>query len=229
MLAGIDRERDETLIRAAKWILAVGLAVLVCFGLVACSGDDDDGAGGETTAAQTAPENTENGGATGSEGGDEAGGSETTENGESAAGEGEDGAGEADQPARSEEIDELLTMHPIFSTKRFMNFAARGDGGACSLLSDKGRQAMERAHGMPCPQVIRAAAADREEPGLTIGGEFVPIDEFSDLEFPTTIYVLKREMGRVTVEGENRPIRLSKYGRIWLIDAIPLADIGTVS
>lgn len=190
---------EKTLIRAATWIIAAVLALSACFGLVACGGDDDEANGAATTA------------------------SETTDETSAAA------AGEETDDASGKQIEDLLAMHPIFPTKRFMNLAAQGNPEACSMLSDKGRRAMERAHGMPCPKVIRAAAAEREEPGLVIGGEFVPVDDFSDLEYPTTILVLNRERARISIEGERRPMRLSRYGRIWLIDENPLADIGTVS
>lgn len=199
------------MIKTAKWILAMSLALALTVGMVACGGDDADSNGsGETTAAETTPAPSEGGGATGGQG------------------DGTSDGGAADGPARSEQIDELLGMHPVFPAKRYMNFAARGNPGACSLLSDKGRKAMERAHGKPCPAVIRAAAAERTEPGLTIAGEFVPVDGFSDLEYPTTILVFDREQGRVTVGDEPRPMVLRRYGKIWLIDSIPFADVGTV-
>ena len=214
--------------RVARSITLLLLALALMAGLAACGGGDDNGSGGDTVAEQNGDATTGTTGDTGEDAGATAG-----EDGEDRGSTG--GDGKADEsavedtsgPARSKEIDELLTLHPIFSTKRFLNFAARGNPGACSLLSDKGRKAMQAAHGASCEDTIRAAAADRDEPGLIIAGEFVPVGEFSNLEFPTTIYVFEREQGRVTIGDERRPMILSQYGRIWLIDSIPLADIGT--
>lgn len=201
--------------RVARFIAMLLLILGFAVGLTACGGDDgeaDDGAVTEQTDANGVAE--------------EADGEATDDQGE-----GPDASVEGDDEelgaARSEQIDELLTLHPVFTTRRFLNFAAHGNPGACSLLSDVGRQAMQEAHGQSCPDTIRTAAAGRDEPGLTIAGEFVPVAEFSDLEFPTTIYVFEREQGRVTVGDEPHPLILRQYGRIWLVDSVPLADIGT--
>lgn len=194
--------------RVSRFIAVLFLAGCLAFGLAACSGGDDDGkTGGNGDTNATAQDTTAASNDTG-----------VSEDG---------GDNEAKGPARSKEIDELLTLHPIFSTKRFMNFAARGNPGACSLLSAKGRKAMQAAHGTSCEETIRVAAAGHDEPGLVIGGEFVPIDDFSDLDYRTTIYVFEREQARVTI-GDTRPqFRLSQYGRIWLIDSVSLTEIGS--
>lgn len=212
--------------RVARSITLLLLALGLMAGLVACEGGDDGGSNGDTVAEQTSDAATENDDAADDGSGEASGADDGGSNG----GEGEVDESAADDvsgPARSEQIDELLTLHPIFAAKRFLNFAARGNPGACSLLSDRGRKAMQEAHGVSCEDTIRAAAADRDEPGLMIAGAFVPVEEFSDLEFPTTIYVFEREQGRVTIDGEKRPMILRQYGRIWLIDSIPLAEIGT--
>jgi hypothetical protein len=194
------------------------LAAILAFAFTACGGDDngrsDDTAAATSEATET-PQGSEN------EDGDE------TE-------EGEDGGleleveGDAKGPARSSEIDELLAMHPIFPTKRFMNFAARGNPDACSLLSAKGRKTMQKVHGTSCEETIRKAAASHDEPGLVIYGEFVPVDEFSDLEFMATIFVSKRERGTISIAGQEPPFELSRYGKIWLLDSVPLTEIGNV-
>lgn len=191
--------------KVARFIAMLMLVLGLVAGVAGCKGDE--GTGSDSAAVSEQEGSTE---AT------TAGGTETEV----------EGAGEddADGPARSEQIDELLTLHPVFATKRFMNFAARGNPGACSLLSAKGRKAIRAAHGRPCEDTIRAAAAEREEPGLVINGDFVAAEEFSDLEYRTTIYVFEREQGRISINGQRPPVRLSQYGRIWLIDAIPPFD-----
>lgn len=218
-------DRGRAVIRVEKWMLVVAVATLLCLVQVACSGGDEQTTSGGDTTAATEPTTSGDDKATGEDEGESE--AEKAEGDETAAEEPEKSLG----PARTKRIDELLRVHPIFTTKRFMNFAAHGDPGACALLSDKGRRALEHAHNKPCPQVIRSAAAQRgEEPGLIIAGEFVPADEFSDLDFHTTIFVLKKEFGRVTIRGEARPFRLTRYGagNVWLLDAVPLAQVGTV-
>ena len=201
--------------RIRYWIAGLVVALGLAAGLVACGGDDGDASDTPATTERTA-EDAGQGGQPDGDSGETDGATDE-----------EDPESDASGPARSEQIDELLTLHPVFAAKRFLNFAANGNPSACSLLSARGRRAMRAAHGASCEDTIRAAAASHDEPGLTIGGEFVPVDEISDMEFRTTIYVFKREQGRVSIDGERRPMILRQYGRIWLIDSVPLAEIGT--
>jgi hypothetical protein len=184
------------------------LALTLGIGLTACSNDGDQSGDETAVSAEITEEET---GTTEEEAtedpGDKAGGS-----------------GEPEGPARSKKIDELLGVHPIFPTKRFMNFAARGNPGACSLLSAKGRKAVEKAQGKPCEVVIRSAAKKHDQPGLMIKGEFVPQEEFSNLDYRATIYVFEGETGRITINRMRPPVKLARYGRVWLIDSLLIFD-----
>lgn len=207
-----------------KAILVLLLAGFLAFGLAACGDDGDadesDTAGVIVESGETPPDEET-----------EAPADDEQEAEARAAAEKEakrlERAAESAGPARSEQIDALLRMHPIFTVKRFMNFAARGDVGACQLLSAKGRRLMGAAHGQPCPATIRAAAAAHDRPGLVVYGEFVPVEEFSDLDYRATIYVLERELGRIAIDDKRPPFKLSRDdASVWLIDAVPLTEIG---
>lgn len=199
----------------AVWLLAACLAVACA----SCGGDGDGEKAGATGSTATQDDS---GLTLELEGDGESEDADKSE-GDSPADDSED-----EGPARSKEVDELLGMHPIFPTKRFMNFAARGNPGACSLLSAKGRKAMEAAHGTSCEKTIRSAAAAHDEPGLVIYGEFVPIEEFSNLDYLATIFVLEKERARITISNQRPPFRLSRYGKVWLLDAVPLTEVGTI-
>lgn len=196
--------------RFAGSLAVLLLALALGLGITACGSDEDKSADEAVVSTETT-------------------GTDTTADGTTEDPEGD--AGNSDQvegPARSKKIDELLGVHPIFPTKRFMNFAAQGNPGACSLLSAKGRKALEKSHNESCESVIRAAASKHDRPGLVIKGEFVPQDQFSNLDYRATIYVFEGESGRITINRMRPPIQLSRYGKVWLIDTLPLFDeIGT--